>query len=350
MSDPVQQAMPSRRSRGKLLLVDDNELNRQRLGYRLESVGYAVAFAESGRECIDKLREEQFDLVLLDTMMPELSGHEVLMVLKDDPALHDVPVIMVSGLDDVESVARCIEFGAEDYLSSPFDPVLLSARIDSCLESRRLREQEATFLRQLQKEKDHSERLVNVVIPIGITLMSERNVNRLLEQILSEAKKLSNADGGTLYLCIDSKQLKFVVLLNDSLKTAMGGTTGKPIPFPPLNLYHPETGQPNHNQIACHVALTGKSVNIADAYHAEGFDFHGTKAFDQKTGYRSTSFLTVPLKDSQGVVIGVLQLINAIDPQTKKVVPFDHALQQSIESLSLLAAAALQGLKSDQPQ
>jgi len=82
-------------------------------------------------------------------------------------------------------------------------------------------------------------------------------------------------------------------------------------------------------------------VNIPDAYNAVGFDFHGTKAFDQRTGYRSTSFLTVPLKDAENHVIGVLQLINAIDPVNNQVMAFDHSLQQSIESLSLLAAAAL---------
>jgi CheY-like chemotaxis protein len=328
------------RTRGGLLLVDDNELNRQRLAGRLEGCGYQVTPASRGREALEMLRHDRYDLVLLDTMMPEMGGQEVLEILKADDELSKIPVIMISGLDDIESVARCIEFGAEDYLSSPFDPILLSARIDACLENRHLREQEAMFVRQLQKEKSHSDRLVNVVIPIGISLLGESDINRLLELILSEAKKLCNADGGTLYLRSDDK-LKFVMLLNDSLKTAMGGTTGKPIPFPALNLYHPETGQPNHNQIACHVALTAQTVNIPDAYNAVGFDFHGTKAFDQRTGYRSTSFLTVPLKDAENHVIGVLQLINAIDAQTNKVVTFDHSLQQAIESLSLLAAAAL---------
>ena len=132
------------------------------------------------------------------------------------------------------------------------------------------------------------------------------------------------------------------MLRNDSLQIEMGGTSGKPIPFPPLKLYDPETGEPNHSQVACHVALNGQSVNIPDAYNAEGFDFHGTKEFDKKTGYRSMSFLTTPLMNEFGKVIGVLQLINAQAASSKDVIPFDPTLQKSIESLAKLAAAALE--------
>ncbi|MBI5772152.1 MAG: GAF domain-containing protein [Verrucomicrobia bacterium] len=249
---------------------------------------------------------------------------------------------MISGLDDIESVVKCIRVGAEDYVSSPFDPVLLAARIDASLEAKRLREKEVLFIEQIQKEKQLSEQLVNVVIPIGISFMEERDLNRLLEQILLEAKKMTRADGGTIYLLADGRRLNFMILRNDTLNIAMGGTTGKAIPFPPLELYDPKTGAANHGQISCHVALAGESVNIPDAYNAEGFDFHGTRAFDQKTGYRSTSFLTVPLKNKAKKVIGVLQLINAIDPATRRVIPFDQTVQHGIESLSLIAAAALE--------
>jgi CheY-like chemotaxis protein len=325
-----------------LLLVDDNELNRQHLAGRLARHGYRTTAVASGEEAMDCLRRGRYDLILLDTMMPEWSGPDVLKTLKADRSTRDIPVIMISGMDEVESVAQCINLGAEDYVSSPFDPVLLAARIHACLESKRLREQEARFLQQLQKEKQHSDQLVNVVIPIGISLLQEKNLDRLLETILLEAKALSHADGGTLYLRTEDNRLRFVMLRNDSLKIEMGGPSGQPIPFPPLNLYLPDTGEPNHSQVACHVALTGKSVNIPDAYDAAGFNFSGTKAFDSKTGYRSKSFLTSPLKNKQERVIGVLQLINAINPEIKTVIPFDPALQQAIESLSLLAAAALE--------
>ncbi len=327
---------------GALLVVDDNPLNRARLSDRLQHHGYSVSQVDNGHQALLQLRRDEFDLVLLDSMMPEFSGEQVLQAIKADVTLQKIPVIMISGLDEIESVARCIELGAEDYLPSPFDPILLTARIEACLENKRLREQEVLFLKRLQKEKDRSDHLINDVIPIGISLLAEQDFNRLLEMILVEAKSICNADGGTLYLRENERQLKFVLLRNDTLDIILGGAGGKPIPFPPLNLFHPQTGEPNHSQVACHVALTGESVNIADAYNVAGFDFHGTRAFDEKTGYRSTSFLTVPLKKKGGEVIGVLQLINAQASSTREVIEFEPTLQQSIESLAALASAALE--------
>ncbi|MCB2109269.1 MAG: GAF domain-containing protein, partial [Rhodobacteraceae bacterium] len=148
------------------------------------------------------------------------------------------------------------------------------------------------------------------LIDIGLALSAERNHDRLTERILLEAIDITKADGGTLYLRTDDSTLKFVIVRNGTLKIAMGGTTGVPINFPPLRMYNAETGAPNHNNVATHVALTGQTINIEDAYVAEGFDFSGTKKFDQGTGYRSKSFLTIPLKNYSDAVIGVLQLIN----------------------------------------
>lgn len=178
------------------------------------------------------------------------------------------------------------------------------------------------------------------LIELGIALSAERNHDRLMERILLEAKELTNADGGTLYLRTDDEKLKFTILRNDTLNTAMGGTTGVVIPFPPLPLFNPETGQPNHNNVATHVALTGACINIADAYEAEGFDFSGTKKFDAGTGYRSKSFLTIPLKNYSGLVIGVLQLINAREPDGT-VVHFSSEVQPLVEALASQAAVAI---------
>ena len=154
------------------------------------------------------------------------------------------------------------------------------------------------------------------LIDIGIALSAERDTNRLMETILLEAKNIGNADGGTLYIRTDDDKLKFEIMRTDSLKIAMGGTTGKPITFPPLAMFDPETGAANHRNVATHAAVAGASINIPDAYEAKDFDFAGTRKFDAGTGYRSQSFLTVPLKNSQNTVIGVLQLINARDRAT----------------------------------
>ncbi|MBF0305783.1 MAG: GAF domain-containing protein [Alphaproteobacteria bacterium] len=176
------------------------------------------------------------------------------------------------------------------------------------------------------------------LIEMGIALSAERNHKRLLELILLNAKDMTNADGGTLYL-LDGKALKFAILRNDSLKIAMGGTTGIEIPFPPVRLEDDE-GRQNHNNVSAHVALTGALVNIADAYDAAEFDFSGTRKFDAGTGYRSKSFLTVPLKNHQDEVIGVLQLINARTPEGL-VASFTPDIVPLIEALSSQAAVAL---------
>ena len=177
------------------------------------------------------------------------------------------------------------------------------------------------------------------LIDVGIALSAERNHDRLMERILVEAKAIYNADGGTLYLK-DEESLSFAIMRNDTLGIAMGGTTGDKVPFAPLALRDPATNEPNHHNVATHVAITGALVNIPDAYSEAGFDFSGAVNFDKRTGYRSKSFLTVPLKNYEGQVVGVLQLINARD-QTNTVVPFDLATQSLVEALSSQAAVAL---------
>ncbi len=174
---------------------------------------------------------------------------------------------------------------------------------------------------------------------IGASLSAERDINRLLEAILGAAKTITRADGGTLYRLTDEGALRFEILRTTSLRYYLGGTTGNPIPFYPIKLY--KDGKPNHEMVAAHAALTGQTVNIADAYTAEGFDFTGTRAFDAKTGYRSKAFLTVPMRNHEGETIGVLQLINAIDPRSGEIVAFSASDQRLAESLASQAAIAL---------
>jgi HD-GYP domain-containing protein (c-di-GMP phosphodiesterase class II) len=176
---------------------------------------------------------------------------------------------------------------------------------------------------------------------IGAALSSERDINRLLEKILLAAKKITLADGGTLYLMKkDATHLEFEIVRNNTLDIAMGGTSGKAIPFAPVPLVA-EDGSPNNSMVAAYCAIHEETVNIPDAYEAKGFDFSGTRKFDKSTGYYSKSFLTVPMKNHEGEIIGVLQLINATDPVSKQVIAFSPAAQQLAESLASQAAVAL---------
>jgi transcriptional regulator with GAF, ATPase, and Fis domain len=181
--------------------------------------------------------------------------------------------------------------------------------------------------------------LLNKVIPIGVSLSAEKDFNRLLESLVVEAQSFTNADAGSLYL-VEEDKLRFVILRNTSLDMQMGGTSGTPISFYPVRM-HNEDGSENRANVVSYAALTNQRINIADAYEAEGFDFSGTKAFDEKTKYRSKSFLTIPLANKEGLVIGVLQLINAKDPKTGEIVPFKD--NDVLEALVLLATAALDG-------
>jgi class 3 adenylate cyclase len=131
---------------GTILIADDNRVNRLMLARGLEQQGHAVAFAGHGGEALDLLRQQPFDLMLLDVLMPELDGYEVLAKLKDDPLLRDIPVIVTSALDELDSVVRCLEMGAEDYLTKPVNPVLLNARINASLEKKRLRDQQRELI------------------------------------------------------------------------------------------------------------------------------------------------------------------------------------------------------------
>jgi len=176
---------------------------------------------------------------------------------------------------------------------------------------------------------------------IGVSLSKERDITRLLEQILLAAKDITNADGGTIYsMQGEGKTLRFEILRTDSLNIAMGGSAKHAINFPDLPLLTP-LGLPNDSMVAAYAALHRVTVNIEDAYTDPNFDFSGTRLFDQKTGYRSKSFLTVPMRNHEGDVIGVLQLINAQAHGTTDVVAFSGADQQLAESLASQAAIAL---------
>ena len=184
------------------------------------------------------------------------------------------------------------------------------------------------------------EKQIQNLANIGLALSKERDMDKLLEMILLEAKRIANSDGGTLYMMTDNQRLKFEIIMTDSLNFHMGGTSGEDIPFYPVKLYTDE-GEENKSMIAAYVALTGETVNLPDAYKAKGFDFSGTKMFDEKTGYRSKSFLTVPLKNHEDEIIGVLQLLNAQREKEKKIISFGADVQQMVEALASQAAVAI---------
>ena len=152
--------------RNNLLVVDDNRVNRLLLGRALEQLGHTVAFAENGRQALEALGQRRADLILLDIEMPEMDGYQTLAALAADPRLRDVPVVMMSSVEEVDSVARCIEMGAEDYLFKPVNPVLLRARVAASLEKKRLRDLQRELFRKFAT-KEVAEELLTTGVALG---------------------------------------------------------------------------------------------------------------------------------------------------------------------------------------
>ena len=174
---------------------------------------------------------------------------------------------------------------------------------------------------------------------IGIALSAEKDSKSLLKHILMGAKSLTNADGGSLYSVTTDQQLKFEIVTTDSLNISLGIKEGQSVKFPPLPLY--KNGEPNTSMVVTSAVLEDKTINIADAYDVEGYDFTGTKEFDKSTGYRTKSILTIPMKNHEDKIIGVLQLINALDQETGEVREFNLEDEQLAESLASQAAVTL---------
>jgi len=165
---PLSSAANRKAEPSRILIVDDTEATRELLSRRLAREGHHIVEVANGRSALDRVVVETFDLILLDMMMPDLNGYEVLTELKADARFRHIPVIVISALDEIDSVVRCIEAGAEDYLSKPFDPVLLRARIGASLEKTRLRESEQAAAAELRAEKERTETLLLNILPKSI--------------------------------------------------------------------------------------------------------------------------------------------------------------------------------------
>ena len=166
-------------SQGHILVVDDDQQSLITLVHNLEQQGYTISLAEDGKQALEMIEAESYDLVLLDILMPVMDGYQVLEYMKNSGTLRDIPVIIISAVDEMDSIIRCIRMGAEDYLPKPFNPVLLKARIGASLEKKRLRDQEQAYLRQLQVER---ERLV-LLNRIGRDLTATLDLSQVIERL-----------------------------------------------------------------------------------------------------------------------------------------------------------------------
>lgn len=319
------------------LLIADPDSNTPELIAALDSMGYQTQIAVTGQQALDALATDTFDLMCASVALTDISIDDILSFLKEHERHQHIPVVILFKADEAEAMLRCMEAGADDYLGRPVNAKLLDLRVRNIQIRQRL---EYAQQQQMAKSQHLVEQLEEIILPMGVALSTETDFERLLERILVESKRICNADAGTLYLRTEENTLRFAIVITDSLGIRLGGTSGNSVTYSMLPLYDEATGEPNHHNVTTYSALTGKSINIDDAYTAEGFDFSGTKIFDMRTGYRTTSVLTVPLKDNTNSVIGVLQLINAFD-EDGSIVAFDDYQRLVVESLASQAAVVL---------
>jgi class 3 adenylate cyclase len=166
--DQCDGAFPGRVRRGGILVVDDNPLNRETLTRYLGRLGHSVAIAENGQQALERIEKQQFDLVLLDIIMPVMDGFQVLARLKTDTTQRDIPVIIISSLDDQDYIVKGIRMGADDCLPKPFDPIILGARVEACLERKRWHDQEQEYLAIIKAEREKSEHLLLQMLPAPV--------------------------------------------------------------------------------------------------------------------------------------------------------------------------------------
>jgi class 3 adenylate cyclase len=231
---------------GTLLVVDDNRVNRLLLGRALEQLGHTVTFAENGREALEALRRRPVDLVLLDIEMPEMDGYQVLAALAADPHLRDIPVVMMSSVEEVDSVARCIEMGAEDYLFKPVNPVLLRARVGASLEKKRLRDRQRELFRKFATA-EVAEELLTSGLALGGKHVEASVMFSDIRKFTNLTETLSPAD--TIELLNSYYTLMFDAIggqggiVNQMIGDGLMAIFGAPLP------------RPDHRERAVHAAL-----------------------------------------------------------------------------------------------
>ena len=311
-----------------VLVVDDVPQNLTLMGDLLEAC-YTVKYANSGAKALRiAASDNPPDIILLDIVMPEMDGHEVCRRLKSDRATADIPVIFVTSKTEIADEAEGFALGAVDYISKPVSPPILLARIATHLRLKQFSDDLDDTVQLRTADLVVARGKLEYLIQTGLDLGRERDRMALLSKILFGAKTLLNCDAGTLYIVTERKTLRFAMRTNSEEQSSFE-----------IPLYD-ENGKPVERYMATWCALHDEPIIIDDVYAETRFDVSGAKKMDEETGYRTISMLTVPLSPRNGEVIGVLQFLNAIDPETSRVIPFPPELVRFVGAMAAQAAVA----------
>lgn len=326
------------KSDAKILLY--SKADKQGIRHVLSDSQYTVQRSPAYFIILDHLMKSHYDLLIIDADILHDDVFRVLKSIRIRLGDSDMP-ILVLGSDGVY-ISRCIELGASDFIVTPIDPQLLDLRIRSII-----KQSQAALKSRVRTLSEHIKEIL-LSDDAELRLGREMNIDHFLEHVLVEVQGIYKADAGTIYLQNDSNSLNFAVMRTESLGIHLGGTSNATPTMPSIPLYN-EHRQPNHHHVTAHVVHTGKTINIADIYENNDFDFSGTRWFDKHNQYRSVSTLTVPLKDHNDEVVGVLQLINAQD-DAGHIIPFDPSQQMLVEALSAHTAVILSNYRLLQRQ
>jgi response regulator RpfG family c-di-GMP phosphodiesterase len=319
----------------RILVCDDSIADVRYLASLLESFGYrGVATVTDPRQVMPMLAAASYDLILLDMKMPHLNGLEVIQLVRQKLTGAELPILVITGAESTDTRNAALQAGANDYLAKPIDPIEMSLRAKNLLSIRISHKTNLAIQENLEREVVARTAKLDMLIENGLLMAMTRERATLVRHTLFEGQRLLHCDAASMYAVTDSKTLSFV------MRTREDEVAASEIP-----LYDLGTGLPNERHVSTCCVLRHQSVLIDDVYQETRFDLSGTRSFDDHSGYRTVSMLTVPMAPRGGEVVGVLQFINKLDPQTGEIIPFPPDLVPLVEALAAQAAVTLDNLE-----
>jgi response regulator RpfG family c-di-GMP phosphodiesterase len=319
----------------RILVCDDSIADVRYLVSLLESFGYrGIATVNDPRQVMPLLESGSFDLILLDMKMPHLDGLDVIQLVRQKFSGAELPILVITGAESTDTRNAALQAGANDYLAKPIDPIEMSLRAKNLLSIRIIHKANLAIQDNLEREVEARTAKLDMLIENGLLMAMTRERSTLVRHTLFEGQRLLHCDAASMYAVTDNKTLSFVMRTRED-----------PIVASEIPLYDVDTGLPNERHVSTCCALRRKSVLIDDVYQEAAFDLSGTRSFDAHSGYRTVSMLTVPMAPRGGEVVGVLQFINKLDPDTGAIIPFPPDLVPLVEALAAQAAVTLDNLE-----
>ncbi|MEE4356010.1 MAG: response regulator [Desulfococcaceae bacterium] len=320
------------------LVVNDKTAFRHMVSDCLRREGVSTVEAADGSEAFEIVsRTEGIDIVVSGLQLPGMGGEQLCRKIRKELNLKELPFIILPVVDDKSQLFELFKAGATDYLLQPFVKEEFLARLIVHLERASLNKSLRNTLEQVENFNKTLESTIKRLTHIGASLTSEKNLNKLLEMIVFEARDATNADGGTLYT-LKNNHLHYKIVQNKSLNSFLGGESDESITFPPVAL--------EETNVSAFCAIKKEIVSIPNVYENSEFDFSGPRKFDAVFGYKTRSMLVLPLLDRSNEVVGVLQLINSIDPESRQICEFPKNSVEIAYSLSCQAAVSIENALS----